>query len=190
MDINLNYRLEHASKKFSKACDQIKLLKQRIAELIQMFSYCEHQQQQSIELTTRLQTCAALQQNNLNVNLLKETVRQQIENLQSIKTAYFMYAHKKADEITKLQCELYGEDAVREAYEMGSTEHQQQQQQEQEETASNQENETQTETTESENYWTPWDSVQEDQTVTDTSFNNSSLLNHSSLINEQDYLIA
>ncbi|CAF0714059.1 unnamed protein product [Brachionus calyciflorus] len=118
--LNLNNRLEHASKKFSKACDQIKLLKQRIAELIKMFSYTENLDSLNLQTTTTNDQLSRSMP-SFNKNLFNETIRQQIENLQSIKTAYFMYAHKKADEITKLQCELYGEDAVREAYEMANT---------------------------------------------------------------------
>ena len=148
MSINLNDRLVRTSKKFTKACDQIKLLKQRIAELIAVFTYCDptvvnnsntninvnnnlnlnnsnyinnnynnndnnNNSNNNINNNTTNLTCI----NDYNVNLFKESIRQQIENLQSIKTAYFIYAHHKADEITKLQCEIYGEAAVREAYE-------------------------------------------------------------------------
>jgi hypothetical protein len=144
MSINLNDRLVRTSKKFAKACDQIKLLKTRIAELIAVFTYCDptvvnnsntnnnsnnifnnnfdnrnyssynnnNNNNNSLNGSNRNDYV-----NDYNVNLFKESIRQQIENLQSIKTAYFMYAHHKADEITKLQCEIYGEAAVREAYE-------------------------------------------------------------------------
>lgn len=107
-DRNIWCELEKATKKFTKSCDQIKLLKQRITELIKMFSYTETLD--GLPVTS--------ERPSFNKNVFNETIRQQIENLQSIRSAYVMYAHKKADEITKLQCELYGEDAVREAYEM------------------------------------------------------------------------
>lgn len=100
--------LEKATKKFTKSCDQIRLLKQRIAELIKMFSYTENLD--ALTLTN--------ERPNFNKNVFNETIRQQIENLQSIRSAYIMYARQKADEITQLQCELYGEEAVREAYAM------------------------------------------------------------------------
>jgi len=117
MNLNLilnEERLAKASNKFLKACDQIKILKKRIAELIAMFTYYDPQ---SSTLRNQINSI----ENDLNVARIRESVRQQIENLQGIKTAYFMYAHQKADEITKLQCELYGEDAVREAYEHDTT---------------------------------------------------------------------
>lgn len=119
--MNVNFilneqRLAKASNKFLKACDQIKILKQRIAELIAMFTYYDPQSSTFQNQKNTLET-------DFNVSRLRESVRQQIENLQGIKTAYFMYAHQKADEITKLQCELYGEDAVREAYENGTSPH-------------------------------------------------------------------
>ena len=119
----LSDQLAHASKKFSRACDQINILKQRIAELIRMFSYCDpnlavNNQQASnpTEATYNSATYTTHSTNNFNVSIFKESIRQQIENLQSVKTAYLMYAHSKADEITRLQCELYGEEAVRVAY--------------------------------------------------------------------------
>ncbi|RNA42052.1 hypothetical protein BpHYR1_037135 [Brachionus plicatilis] len=107
-DSNVWADLQKATKKFTKSCDQIKLLKQRIAELIKMFSFTENLD--ALSLTS--------ERASFNKNLFNETIRQQIENLQSIRTAYIMYARKKADEITKLQCDLYGEDAVQEAYAM------------------------------------------------------------------------
>ena len=134
----LNDQLAHASKKFAKACDQIKILKIRIAELITMFSYCDpsiqaptttantntsqhssnyHDSNTISNTSTNTNANNATNNCGFNVNIFKESIRQQIENLQSVKTAYFMYAHRKADEITRLQCELYGEDAVRVAYE-------------------------------------------------------------------------
>jgi hypothetical protein len=120
MDMNVSMvineqRLTKASKKFLKACDQIKILKQQIAELIAMFTYYDPQSSkfQNAQKNTL--------ENDFNITRLRESLKQQIENLQGIKTAYFIYAHRKADEITKLQCELYGEDAVREAYENGTS---------------------------------------------------------------------
>ncbi len=82
-------RLENISMKFVKACDQIKLIKQRISELINMFSYDSNNSECSLNAT------------------FKETIRQQIDNLQNIKNAYFLYAHRKADEINKLQCKWH-----------------------------------------------------------------------------------
>lgn len=131
----LNQRLEHASKKFVKALNQIKLLKKRIAELIAVFSYCDpatgntfnnNSNENNSNRSNNANYLDDYDENDdddestsssINVNLYKESIRQQIENLQSIKSAYFLYAQKKADEITKLQCDLYGEEAVREAYE-------------------------------------------------------------------------
>ncbi len=80
-------RLENVSMKFVKACDQIKLIKQRISELINIFTHDTSNSECSLNAT------------------FTETIRQQIENLQSIKNAYFLYAHRKAAEINKLQCE-------------------------------------------------------------------------------------
>jgi hypothetical protein len=126
----LNDQLAHASKKFTKACDQINILKQRIAELLRMFSYCGGGGEPSLASNTNStnninaisnqipQTTTTT--NTFNTSIFKESIRQQIENLQSVKTAYYMYAQKKADEITRLQCELYGEEAVRIAYENAS----------------------------------------------------------------------
>jgi hypothetical protein len=121
----LNNELVHASKKFARACEQIKILKQRIAELIRMFSYSSEQSQITTTANNNNNTVEspnANNNNNFNANIFKESIRQQIENLQSVKTAYFMYAHRKADEITRLQCELYGEDTVRASYENASPE--------------------------------------------------------------------
>lgn len=124
----LNQKLEHESKKYFKACDQIKLLKQRISELYASFSHfdqCSMANSFNNNTNDQLRTDSTNDQLTIdenvncamNVNLFKETVRKQIENLQSIKAVYFIYAQRKADEITKLQCDLYGEEAVREAYE-------------------------------------------------------------------------
>ena len=163
MSLNtLNDQLVHASKKFAKACDQIKILKQRIAELLRMFSYCDpslasnnnnninnyntntnnytnnttsnnnsninnnnnsnyiNPNSTSTQTSETTTTSTTTNSNTFNASVFKDTIRQQIETLQSVKTAYFMYAQKKADEITRLQCELYGEDAVRLAYENAS----------------------------------------------------------------------
>ena len=112
MSLTLNARLAHESKKFVKACDQIKMLKRRISELVGMFSFCDPNQMESAndaEEDDITNSCS-------NVNLFRESIRQQIENLQNIKRAYFIYANKKADEITRLQCELYGE-SIREVCE-------------------------------------------------------------------------
>jgi hypothetical protein len=138
MSLNtLNDQLVHASKKFAKACDQIKILKQRIAELLRMFSYCDpslpsnnyntnanNYTNNTNSTNNSLNTATQISDTNtnFNTNVFKDTIRQQIETLQSVKTAYFIYAQKKADEITRLQCELYGEDAVRIAYENASPE--------------------------------------------------------------------
>ena len=153
MDLNVSMvineqRLAKASNKFLKACDQIKILKQQIAELIAMFTYYDPQ---SSTFQNQKQTL----ESDLNVTCLRERVRQQIETLQGVKTAYFMYAHQKADEITKLQCELYGEDAVREAYENGTS--------------------TQATSSSSSNVSTTNDAVQEEQSVE----------NHESSLNDE-----
>lgn len=187
--IVLNSQLANASKKFYKSCEQIKVIKQRIAELVGVFTYCEQEinrmnqsSSESSSLSTsttsspssrfHLNTSSSISntssssQSSTNasefsdhsdeldyswfpassdhvelidddsafpafvnavatdgasrhhMSAFRESIRQQIENLQCVKTAYFMYAHRKADEITRLQCELYGEDAVREAYEL------------------------------------------------------------------------
>lgn len=195
--IVLSSELASASRKFYKSCEQIKVIKQRIGELVDMFAYCE-QEINRIRTTTTITgiahshnhaSLAACSQTpsstsvlvesasissrdsrlaNLNMSnntssssfnysddldysdradllqdcdemnvvvfsssendaslsssshmsAFRESIRQQIENLHCVKTAYFMYAHHKADEITRIQCELYGEDAVREAYEL------------------------------------------------------------------------
>ena len=155
VDVEKSERLNRASKKFLKACDQIKQIRKRIAELASMYSSFEKQHQQQYQLQLMQQhhqndassslsathlddnsgqhssistsstpsatnvntTSAENSSTTINVNRFRETVRQQIENLQSIKSVYFIYANTKADEITRLQCELYGEDAVRMAYE-------------------------------------------------------------------------
>ena len=90
-------RLKKESNKFVKACDQIKLVKNRISELLNLFN-----EQQHGESTNQMKK--------------SEKLRLEIESLQSIKSAFFLYANRKADEITRLQCELYGEEAVRMAY--------------------------------------------------------------------------
>ena len=116
--IALNDRLASASKKFTKACEQIKLLKQQLAVYIAMFSdfsdICENSSNSNNDhdQSPTLQTPKI----DYNVNLSREMVRQKIESLQNFKNVFFTYAHQKADEITKIQCELYGEDAVRNAY--------------------------------------------------------------------------
>jgi hypothetical protein len=79
-------KLKSVSIKFLKALDQIELIKQRISELIRIFTYDSNNADCSLNAT------------------FKETIRQQIDNLQSIKNVYFAYAHRKADEINKLQC--------------------------------------------------------------------------------------
>jgi len=96
--MSLHDRLAHASSKFLKACDQIKLIKERISELINMGSFDVADMERSGSTD------------------LRKGIRMQIDNLQSVKAMYYVYAHQKADEITRLQCEIYGEDAVREAY--------------------------------------------------------------------------
>lgn len=124
--IALNDRLAAASKKFTKACEQIKLLKQQLAVYIAMFSNFNDVQENSNSSrnnsnnTDELQISNQLSGIDYNINLSRETVRQKIESLQNFKNVFFMYAHQKAEEITKLQCQLYGEDAVRDAYETQS----------------------------------------------------------------------
>ena len=155
----LESRLSRTSNKFGKACNQIQALKQRIAQLMASFSFYDRINQQTSSSsnsnsTTNNNGCCSLvgssrhfiridgleaYENNIeidfNVSTLKESLRMQIESLQSVKTAYVVYARRKADEITRLQCDLYGEEAVREAYGqeavLPNDSHQQQQQQQQ-----------------------------------------------------------
>lgn len=119
----LNTQLSIASKKFYKSCEQIKVIKQHISELMSMFSYCEQEMSRlSQEQVTQTQTQTLIPTTTKkHLSVFRESIRQQIENLQGVKTAYFTYAHRKADEITKLQCELYGEDTVIAAYGNGNS---------------------------------------------------------------------
>jgi len=103
--VTLNDRLAVASKKFTKACEQIKHLKQQIAVYISIFANYN----ETI-------------QNDFTQNASREMVRQKIETLQNFKTIFFKYAHQKAEEITKIQVELYGDEAVQEAYQNSSSE--------------------------------------------------------------------
>lgn len=131
LNMSLNDRLAQASKKFTKACEQIKLIKQQISEYIGMFAYNDGSQFSSDSILSTQQQLlingghlfqtnnSTTQQNDdFNHNIARENIRQKIETLQNFKSIFFMYAHQKAEEITKLQCELYGEEAVREAYDM------------------------------------------------------------------------
>ena len=102
MPLSLDERLELASKKFTKACEQIKVLKQQITVNLTMYANFTEMPDETAH--------------DLNLNRNRETLRQKIETLQNFKNIFYMYAHRKADEITKIQCELYGEDAVRNAY--------------------------------------------------------------------------
>lgn len=169
----LDRELTTASRKFYKSCDQIKLIKRRIGELVAVFTTCEQEinrmNSQRIAASaaalsrfeSRLsssRTINNLNNNNSNNNsntpnskqssgrgrgpnfdeindecnlmeedenddnlkhlaAFRETTRMQIENLHCVQTAYLMYAQRKADEITRIQCELYGEDVVRAVYE-------------------------------------------------------------------------
>lgn len=138
LNMSLNDRLAQASKKFTKACEQIKLIKQQISEYIGMFAYNDGSQFSSDSILSTQQqmlingghlfqtnnsTTTTTQQNDdFNHNIARENIRQKIETLQNFKSIFFMYAHQKAEEITKLQCELYGEEAVREAYDMAPPE--------------------------------------------------------------------
>ena len=132
VSLTLNDRLAQASKKFTKACVQIKLIKQQISEYIGMFAYYGESsqfvasdlsvQQQLLYNNGHLFVRAHETNDDFNHNLARENLRQKIETLQNFKSIFFMYAHQKAEEITKLQCELYGEEAVREAYDMAPPE--------------------------------------------------------------------
>jgi len=93
--VALNDRLAVASKKFTRACEQITLLKQQIAVYISMFASCN----ETIH-------------NDLSQNVSREMVRQKIETLQNFKTIFFKYAHQKAEEITKIQVELYARSLI------------------------------------------------------------------------------
>lgn len=137
VSLTLNDRLAQASKKFTKACEQIKLIKQQISEYIGMFAYSDGSQ---FAAASDLSVEQQLLYNNghlfvssttmsggddagfTNATLARESLRQKIETLQNFKSIFFMYAHQKAEEITRLQCELYGEEAVREAYDMAPPE--------------------------------------------------------------------
>lgn len=123
----LNNRLAKASKKFTKACEQIKLLKQQLTVYISMLSSYSTDNQptsnnpiQSTHLT-RAEQKELDRKPGYNAILSREMIRQKIEALQDFKNIVFMYAHQKADEITKIQCELYGEEAVRDAYDNNSS---------------------------------------------------------------------
>ena len=134
--MSLNDRLAQASKKFTKACEQIKLIKQQISEYIGMFAYNDGSQFSSDSILSTQQqmlingghlfqtnnSTTTQQNDDFNHNIARENIRQKIETLQNFKSIFFMYAHQKAEEITKLQCELYGEEAVREAYDMAPPE--------------------------------------------------------------------
>lgn len=115
MPLSLDERLALASKKFTKACEQIKVLKQQITVNLTMYANFTEMQESPTPTTTTTQPT-----DGLSLNRNRETLRQKIETLQNFKNIFYMYAHRKADEITKIQCELYGEDTVRSAYD-GST---------------------------------------------------------------------
>jgi hypothetical protein len=126
----ISERLAHSSRKFARTCDQIRMLKRRISELIGLYGYYENMPSSSGAASVDAHATSASATNAIEVaavtesanstsesgELIKEFVRREIESLQRVKSAYLMYAYRKADEITRLQCELYGEDAVREAY--------------------------------------------------------------------------
>ena len=117
LSVTLNDRLAQASKKFTKACDQIKVLKQQLAVNTALFTDYNDLLESPSAHTDRQDFHCELDDDEFNYQLSREMLRQKIETLQNFKTIFFMYAHQKAEEITKIQCELYGEDAVREAYE-------------------------------------------------------------------------
>lgn len=111
-------RLKKESNKFVKACDQIKLVKKRITELLNLFN---EQNTNGGGGNSSSESSSNESSNQLiclrkNSHVLREKLRLEIESLQSIKSSFFLFANRKADEITKLQCELYGEEAVRMAY--------------------------------------------------------------------------
>ena len=116
LSVTLNDRLAQASKKFTKACDQIKVLKQQLAVNTALFTDYNDLLESPSAHTDRQDFHCDLDDDEFNYQLSREMLRQKIETLQNFKTIFFMYAHQKAEEITKIQCELYGEDAVREAY--------------------------------------------------------------------------
>jgi len=108
MTLPLTDRLEIATKKFTKACGQIKLLKQQIAVYLALFA--SHNENR------------ATVESDFNVNTSREILKEKINTMQNFTSVFLMYAHQKADEIAKIQCQLYGDDAVRNAYENISTE--------------------------------------------------------------------
>ncbi len=54
---------------------------------------------------------------------MRDFLLQQIESLKNLKQVYLMYARRKANEITLIQNEIYGEEAVREAFNEENTDH-------------------------------------------------------------------
>lgn len=129
----LNDQLTKASKKFHKSIKQIKLVRQQIVQLASLFAYCDEeinlaivQQQQYVLNSDNDDQVAAetsierLSRRRNHLNAFKESIRQQIENLQCIKTAFLIYADRKADDIFKIQVDLFGEERVRQAYEQAT----------------------------------------------------------------------
>jgi hypothetical protein len=126
----LSELLERTSRKFARICDQIRAIKRRIAELTGLYAYYENisveeeeegDEDEEEEVTTaeannHEHSKHTSSSSSSSGELVKEHVRREIESLQSVKSVYLAYAYKKADEITRLQCDLYGEDMVREAY--------------------------------------------------------------------------
>ena len=94
LNMSLNDRLAQASKKFTKACEQIKLIKQQISEYIGMFAYNDGSQFSSDSILSTQQQLlingghlfqtnnSTTQQNDdFNHNIARENIRQKIETL-------------------------------------------------------------------------------------------------------------
>ncbi len=105
--MSLKERLDHQSAKFMKALKQLRYLTLRISELSNLGSYL---------LTIDENKNKNNNNNNKACEASLESLIQQVDNLKGIKSIVSIYAQRKAQEITQLQCELYGEDAVRAAY--------------------------------------------------------------------------
>ena len=116
----LNEQLLKVSKKFNKACNQIKLIKQEMARCVTLLNYydtVESTSNGSQECPEQEPSSLTIKTSSINYTLFKQHLSFKLDSLKNVQSAYFVYAHRKADEITRLQCEIYGEEAVREAYE-------------------------------------------------------------------------
>jgi hypothetical protein len=126
--------LEKSSKKFLKSCDEIKIINKKLSHLLNSYTQCEEEitnqekwnEQNDTKSTTNnnkdpfflrhdLERLEFMSQ-NFKCDLMRNFLSQEIEHLKNMKQVYLIYARRKASEITQLQNELYGEEAVQEAY--------------------------------------------------------------------------